>query len=96
MVSSTATKLGVLGKWIIARKVALLFGRPNSVGSNPARFKLFRVLIRKYFFTDCTAMLSSTDAKLMGLVKPIIAQNVVAQSSYLTGVGSNPARSQCF
>ena len=96
MVSGTATKLGALGKWIIARKVALLFGRPNSVGSNPARFKLFRVLIRKYFFTDCTAMLSSTDAKLMGLMKPIITQNSVVKLSYPTGVGSNPARPQCF
>ena len=70
MVSSTATKLGVLGKWTIARKVAALFGRRNSVGSNPARFKLFRVRIRKYFFTNCTAMLSSTDAKIMGRMKP--------------------------
>ena len=41
-------------------------------------------------------MLSSTDAKLMGRIKPIIAQNIVAQLSYLTGVGSNPARSQFF
>ena len=50
MVSSTATKLGVLGKWIIARKVALLFVRPNSVGSNPARFKLFPCKHEKILF----------------------------------------------
>ena len=50
MVSSTATKLGVLGKWIIARKVALLFGRPNSVGSNPARLKLFPCTYKKILF----------------------------------------------
>ena len=41
-------------------------------------------------------MLNSTDAKLMGRMKPIIAQNIVAQLSYLTGVGSNPAWSQFF
>ena len=50
MVSSTATKLEVLGKWTIVRKVAALFGRPNSVGSNPARFKLFPCTYKKYFF----------------------------------------------
>ena len=47
MVSSTATNLGVLGKWTIARKVAVLFGRPNSVGSNPARFILFLCTYKK-------------------------------------------------
>ena len=50
MVSSTAIKLGVLGKWIIARIVKLLFGRPNSVGSNPARFKLFPCEYKKILF----------------------------------------------
>ena len=41
-------------------------------------------------------MLSSTDAKLMGLIKPIITQNAVVKLSYPTGVGSNPARLSVF
>ena len=60
----------------------------------PPGSNFFRVSMRKYFFTNCIAMLSSTDAKLMGLMKPIIAQNAVVKLSYPTGVGSNPARSQ--
>ena len=56
----------------------------------------FGVGIRKYFFTDCTGMQSSNEAKLMELIKPIIRQNAVVKLSYPTGVGSNPARSQCF
>ena len=41
-------------------------------------------------------MHSSNEAKLMELIKPILTQNAVVKLSYLTGVGSNPARSQCF
>ena len=36
-------------------------------------------------------MLSTTEAKLMELIKPIITQNAVVKLSYPTGVGSNPA-----
>ena len=62
----------------------------------PRGANIFRIGIRKLFFTTCTAMLNSTDAKLMVLRKHIITHNVVAQSSYATGVGSNPASPQCF
>ena len=41
-------------------------------------------------------MLSGTEAKLMELIKPIITQNAVVKLSFPTGMGSNPARSQCF
>ena len=41
-------------------------------------------------------MLSSTDAKLMGLIKPIITQNTVVKLSYPTSMGSDPARSHCL
>ena len=62
----------------------------------PTGSNFFDVGIRKYFFTDCTEMHSSNEAKLMELIKPIITQNAVVKLSYPTGVGSNPARSQCF
>ena len=77
----------------------------NVVAHSPARTvwvqiptgsNFFGVGISKYFFTDCTAMHSSNKAKLMELIKPIITQNAVVKLSYPTGMGSNPARSQCF
>ena len=41
-------------------------------------------------------MHSSNEAKLMELIKLIITQNAVVKLRYSTGVGSNPARSQCL
>ena len=75
----------------------------NVVAHSPARTvwvqiprgaNIFRIGIRKLFFTACTAMLNSTDAKLMVLRKHIITHKTVAYLSYLTGVGSNLTRSQ--
>ena len=62
----------------------------------PTGSNFFGVGISKYLFTDCTAMHSSNEAKLMELIKPIITQNAVIKLSSPTGVGSNPAHSQCF
>ena len=60
----------------------------------PRGANIFRIGIRKLFFTTCTAMLNSTDAKLMVLRKHIITHKAVAHLSYPTGVGSNLTRSQ--
>ena len=50
MVGSIAIKLGVLGKWTIARNVTQELAGPNIVGSNPARFKLLRCGYHKILF----------------------------------------------
>ena len=60
----------------------------------PRGANFFGIGVRKHFFTACTAMLNSTDAKLIVLRKHIITHKAVTHPSYPTGVGSNLTRSQ--
>ena len=94
--SSDATKLRVLGKCVDTRNAVVPSPARTVWVQIPTGSNFFDVGIRKYFFTDCTAMQSSNEAKLMELIKHIIRQNAVVKLSYPTGVGSNPARSQFF
>ena len=45
MVSSTATKLGVLGKWTIARKVARIIRPPEQRGFESCQVQTFSVYV---------------------------------------------------
>ena len=95
-VSSDVTKVGVLVKWTDTH-IVVVPSPPKQCGFKSHDVQTFMVQVsEKILFTDCTATHSSNEAKLIGPMKFIITHNIVAQSSFPTGVGSNPARPQCF